>query len=249
MKKNIKNIIIFVIILAILGVAYFVFFGKSATPPAATSNSALQTSTTGAAPVNSVINPNALTGAEATKISQEFVNQLLNLQAIKLNDDILSSLAFQSLQDFSIILVQPGNEGRPNPFAPFGSDGSEANASGTPSGVIIPGDSSTMTVWTTAPVGSANISYDMSWTKTDWMDGTPAVIVGYHFALPGGAATLNYAGPQSTCTSTTYPSFAYGVSTKACVKMHKAELTTTAADQTFTVAEKNAFGDFVQKNK
>jgi hypothetical protein len=139
MKMNIKNIIMFVIILVIVGVLYFVFFGgKAKLAPSANTNNSLTTSATGAAPVNSIINQTPVTSADATKISQEFVSQLLNLQAIKLNDDILSSLAFQSLQDFSITLIQPGNEGRPNPFAPFGADGIDPNATGTPSGVIIP---------------------------------------------------------------------------------------------------------------
>lgn len=122
MSKKIKNIIIVVVILAIVLVAYFLFFGKSKTPIPAKNTGSLTTSS--GAPVTSVVNPNPTPAntVEASKISQEFVNQLLNLKAIKLNDDIFSSLAFQSLEDFTITLVQPGNEGRNNPFAPFGAD-------------------------------------------------------------------------------------------------------------------------------
>lgn len=55
-------------------------------------------------------------------INREFVSMLLNLEAIRLNDDIFSEPAFRVLRDNSIRLNQPGNEGRPNPFAPIGID-------------------------------------------------------------------------------------------------------------------------------
>ncbi len=129
MKKNIKNIVIIVVVLAVVAVGYYLFFGttKNISP---NSNSSLQTST-GTVPVNDIINPTPASTADASQISQEFVSQLLNLKAIKLNDDIFSSLAFRALQDFSIILVQPGNEGRANPFAPFDTDTTATNASST----------------------------------------------------------------------------------------------------------------------
>lgn len=251
MTKTIKNIIIFVLILAIIGVAYFMFFGKTSKVPATTSNSALQTST-GTTPVNSVVNPTPLSEAEANKISQEFVNQLLNLQAIKLNDDIFSSLAFQSLQDFSIVLVQPGNEGRPNPFAPFGSDELDPNAPATdPSGVIIPGSSSA-TAWPTVALGNVSIAYNSSWTSAPINYSAPGTtqssVVGYTFTLTSGAK-ISWAGAQTNCTSTTHPSFAYGVSIKACVKGRTAELIMPGTTPTISAEDKSAFGDFVQKNK
>jgi hypothetical protein len=153
MKKNIKNIIIFVIILIIVAVGYYLFFGKTSSLTGVAPSSSLQTST-GQVPIDSVIDPNSMTTIDASQISQEFVNQLLNLQAIKLNDDIFSSLAFQSLQDFSIVLVQPGNEGRPNPFAPFGSDDENPDATTTPvdSGIVVtPVDSNSSSTDNTLP--------------------------------------------------------------------------------------------------
>lgn len=245
MSKSIKNIIIFVIILVILGVAYFMFFGKTKTPTTTptNTNTALQITATGAAPTNSVINPNPLSAAEATKISQEFVNQLLNLQAIKLNDDIFSSLAFQSLQDFSIVLVQPGNEGRPNPFAPFGADEANPNASSTNGDVTFtPGET-----WTTVKLGNINISYPPSWTNapisTVVSGSSNVTVVGYTFNLPGGF-TITWGGPQSSCTANQYGSFQYGVSTKTCVKNATVEL----KGQSPTPEVKNSFGELVQRN-
>lgn len=114
-----------VVILIIVGVVYFVFFGNKAPVETASTNGSLQSSS--GAPVSGIIQDTPASTVEASQIGQEFVNQLLNLQAIKLDDGVFSSLAFQSLEDFTIILVQPGNEGRPNPFAPFGSDGVDPN--------------------------------------------------------------------------------------------------------------------------
>jgi hypothetical protein len=244
--KNLKNILIFVVILAAAGAAYFLFFGKTDAPPATAPKTALETST-GAAPTSSIINQTPLTGAEATRISQEFVNQLLNLQAIKLNDDILSSLAFQSLQDFSITLVQPGNEGRPNPFAPFGADGTEPNtSSSTPSGVIVPGDSAT--AWSTVKLGNIDIFYPSTWTSVAIAGAASGSAqpptVGYTFTLPSGVS-ISWGGPQSVCSSSSYPAFQYGVSTITCIRNTTVQINgSTPAPEI-----KIAFGDFIQKNK
>jgi hypothetical protein len=241
MSKSIKNIIIFVVIVIILGVGYFMFFGKTSAPVSNT-NSSLQTSA-GVAPVNSVVSTNSLTSAEATKISQEFVNQLLNLQAIKLNDDIFSSLAFQSLQDFSIVLVQPGNEGRPNPFAPFGTDGLDpSNSISTDSAVITTGES-----WVAVKLGNRDVLHLPSWTPVPITalssNNSTTVTVGYTFTLPGGF-TITFGGPQSSCTTNQFGSFQYGVSTKTCIKNFTVQLN----GENPTPEIKTSFGDFVQKN-
>jgi hypothetical protein len=56
------------------------------------------------------------------KIAQDFLDLLLSVKNIKLDDSIFSEAAWDSLKDSSIELIPPGDEGRPNPFAPFGSD-------------------------------------------------------------------------------------------------------------------------------
>lgn len=123
MSKTLKKIMIFGAIAVVLVIVVFVFIGKTAAPTGAPGSNGLQTSAGNA--VSSIVNPQPQGAVEASQIGQEFINQLVNLQAIKLDDGVFSSLSFQSLEDFTIILVQPGNEGRPNPFAPFGSDGTE----------------------------------------------------------------------------------------------------------------------------
>jgi hypothetical protein len=55
-------------------------------------------------------------------VAKDFLALLLNVKNIKLNDAVFSDVAFNSLQDSSVPLIPDGNEGRPNPFAQFGSD-------------------------------------------------------------------------------------------------------------------------------
>lgn len=57
-----------------------------------------------------------------TLITKDFLTLLLNVKNIKLDDAILSDIAFNSLHDSSITLIPDGTEGRPNPFAQFGDD-------------------------------------------------------------------------------------------------------------------------------
>ncbi|MCC7469993.1 MAG: hypothetical protein IT284_02560 [Bacteroidetes bacterium] len=140
MGKFLKNTIIFIVIIAVLGIAYyFLVASKSTISNTGSTNSGLQSSTTGA-PVSNIIQEQSISSVDANRISQEFVNQLLNLKAIKLDDSLFSSLSFQSLEDFTIVLVQPGNEGRVNPFAPFGADNAVSDQS------TLPGISETDTI-------------------------------------------------------------------------------------------------------
>lgn len=134
MSKTLKKIIIFGVIAIIVVAVVFVLIGKTSAPKAAPGANGLQTSAGNA--VSSIVNPAPQSTVEASQIGQEFINQLVNLQAIKLNDEVFSSLSFQSLEDFTIILVQPGNEGRPNPFAPFGADNTEPDAPDPASGSL-----------------------------------------------------------------------------------------------------------------
>lgn len=125
--SKIKNIIIAVVIVGILIVAYFVIFKKDA-PEAnlvsSTGNAVIPTSTS---------DQNSL-------LSKDFLSLLLNVKNIKLDDSIFTDSAFASLRDSTIELISDGNEGRPNPFAPLGSDISAApiNALNFGMPVIIP---------------------------------------------------------------------------------------------------------------
>lgn len=118
MNKTLKKIIIVLVVLVIIGIGASFFAGDK------TSNqNPLQSIVSGG--TGAILTQNATTNqnfANTEEINREFIATLLNLQAIKLNDDIFSQPAFTVLVDNSVRLNQPGNHGRPNPFAPIGLD-------------------------------------------------------------------------------------------------------------------------------
>ena len=130
MSSTIKNILIFILILAAVGGGYYYFAGNSADTPALTA-----VSTSG-----------SVASDGDTGVEDAFLSTLLNIRNLQLDDSIFSSSAFRSLQDFTTELVDPGNEGRVNPFAPIGSDAVPsssasvvpANTSAAPSATVKP---------------------------------------------------------------------------------------------------------------
>ena len=123
---TIKNILIFVSILAVFALIY-IFVIKPKIP----------------APVPSLVSstfdpasPGASTSGVNLEETQDFLNLLLNVKSIKLDDTIFSDSAFLSVSkhDSSIVLVPDGKEGRNNPFAQFGVD----DVAGTPPVCVLP---------------------------------------------------------------------------------------------------------------
>ena len=113
MSKIIKRLITAAVIIALIAIGFSVVNNKK--------QSVSQTlSTFGEAP------------EKEDSIGDEFVDTLLNLQVLKLNGDIFNASTFTGLQDFSITLVQLGNQGRPNPFAPIGADLSATSVAPNP---------------------------------------------------------------------------------------------------------------------
>src|SRR6185436_9117107 len=106
-----KNIIIFVSIGAVFILIYIFFLKPSPPPPTLVSTT----------PVTPSPTTTALEDANSS-VAREFLSLLLSVKSIKLNDSIFSDQAFMSLHDSSITLIPDGNEGRPNPFAPLGTD-------------------------------------------------------------------------------------------------------------------------------
>ena len=110
---KIKNILIFLGIALVLILAYFFIFKKSPDQPSLVSSSG-----------NTIL---PITAQSTTStISQDFLAVLLSVKNIKIDDSIFSDPAFLSLNDSTIELISDGTEGRPNPFAPLGSDVSTA---------------------------------------------------------------------------------------------------------------------------
>ncbi len=124
MSSTLKNIFIFVLIFAALAGGYYFFFANKVSTPD------LSTISTSGSVVDSGM---------GAGVGGEFLTTLLNIKNIQLDDSIFSSTAFKSLQDFTTELVDQGNAGRPNPFAPIGADTS-ASAVVTP----VPGSTTTI---------------------------------------------------------------------------------------------------------
>lgn len=122
MSNGLKFLLIFLIIVVFGAVGYFLLSDGEVSLPSISSStgSPLQTST--GQPVSGLA-AQASPAINADQVGQEFLAQLLNIRSIKLRDDIFSSPSFVSLTDYTIELIQLGNEGRDNPFAPFGVDG------------------------------------------------------------------------------------------------------------------------------
>ncbi len=107
---KIRNIIIFVAIAAAL-ILIYVFFIK----PSSSDQTNLVSSTPMSATASPSVNGTPL-------VTEDFLNLLLSVKNIKLDDSIFADPAFSSLHDSSITLVPDATTGRPNPFAQFGND-------------------------------------------------------------------------------------------------------------------------------
>jgi hypothetical protein len=79
-----------------------------------------------------------LVSGGGAEIGQEFISMLLNLQAINLDTTLFQEQAFLSLKNNSIEFRDPGGQGRPNPFAPIGTDAITENP--TPQESPLPGE-------------------------------------------------------------------------------------------------------------
>ena len=121
MSNGLKFLLIILVVAVFGAIGYFLFFAGDTPISLSGQESPLQTSQ--GEPVSGLNTVNE--DIDAEQIGQEFLTQLLNIRSIKLRDDVFSRPAFVSLVDFTIELVQPGNEGRYNPFAPFGFNTAE----------------------------------------------------------------------------------------------------------------------------
>jgi hypothetical protein len=121
MSSIIKTILI-LIVLAGIGYGIYFYFSKqdTAVPVSNTASAPI-------APVASTTSQNtntssASTTTNSTMSEQDFLTILLSVRKINLNQEIFKEPAFGTLQNSTIELVPDGNEGRPNPFAPIGTD-------------------------------------------------------------------------------------------------------------------------------
>ncbi|MFN4181235.1 MAG: hypothetical protein ACK4FA_00860 [Candidatus Paceibacteria bacterium] len=111
MWNKIKNILIFVVIAGLLILGYVLFMQKPEQAP-------LVSTTNQAGEVASTVTD------DTAKLGQDFLNLLFSVKSINLDASVFDNPSFNSLKDSSIILVPDGSEGRPNPFAPIGTENS-----------------------------------------------------------------------------------------------------------------------------
>ena len=155
MIPNTRNIIIFTSIAAAL-ILIYLFFIRQPSEPTAT----LVSSSTPTASETEVFEQNS-------SVAREFLTLLLSVKSIKLNDAIFSDSSFASLRDSSIVLTPDATQGRPNPFAPFGSEGSAT--SGGVSGAVGPGETDTGTT-DAGTAGTGTTGTDTGATDTGTTD-------------------------------------------------------------------------------
>lgn len=113
MPSKIKNIILFTVIAAVLILAYVFLIKKGPEEKNLVSSKA----SFDQLPDTDTLNKNS-------SVAKDFLTVLLSVKSIKLDDSIFSDQSFANLQDSSIFLTPPGDEGRANPFAPIGFENS-----------------------------------------------------------------------------------------------------------------------------
>lgn len=142
MASKIKNIIIFTIIAVALILIYIFFIKKSPEEQNLISSTSVNTPS---ADINT-LNQNSL-------ITSDLLTVLLSVKSIKLDDTIFSNIAFTNLHDSSILLVSPGDEGRPNPFAPIGFEAVVPPITPPATQSVVPSDTTSETIQpTTTPL-------------------------------------------------------------------------------------------------
>ena len=108
MIKQYQNVIFIIVAIIIAFIAYSYFFAGKATP---------------------ILSEETV--SQAAPADQDLISLLLELKAITLDESLFSDATFTSLQDFSKELV-PEATGRPNPFAPLGSQAKAPAQTQTP---------------------------------------------------------------------------------------------------------------------
>lgn len=103
-KKPLINILISIVVIVVVFFAYRFFF-----PGSTASQQTPSLETVGVAADGSL------------EPQDEFLQLLLSLQALEFKTDVFDTIHKGGFQDFTVQLV-PKTPGRPNPFAPIGSD-------------------------------------------------------------------------------------------------------------------------------
>lgn len=107
MSKILKAVLILVIIVAIGFFAYKYFLKPGAKTP-----------------LSGLVSGGNATVSPSQNIDSEFLQTLLSLKAIRLDTSVFESSSYKSLKDYTVVLPEVNDAGRPNPFAPVGATAS-----------------------------------------------------------------------------------------------------------------------------
>ncbi|MEI6042013.1 MAG: hypothetical protein WCQ00_00375 [bacterium] len=119
--KKFKYLIIIIVVLIVAFIAYTIYTSGAPTTDSSTlQKTSVDTSTTGAASTGSVV-PN-------NELAKSFVDQLLAIQSVDLKVAYFKDPIFLGLVD-NHLEIQVQEIGRPNPFAPIGSDSGQSSGS------------------------------------------------------------------------------------------------------------------------
>lgn len=149
MIPKIRNIIIFIAI-AVAFVLIYIYFIKSSVPEA---NLVSSPASTALPDINGTLP--SINTTDDSLVAKDFLTLLLSVKSIKLADAIFADPAFISLHDSSIVLIQDGTEGRPNPFAQFGNDTGSAPSGDLSTTPTVPEAPVAPTVPSTPPAAPA----------------------------------------------------------------------------------------------
>jgi len=136
MSPTLKKIILFVVIGGLMIAGYLTFFGGEKEDAKMIAEVGTTVMPGGVGGMNSPrTNPAPggfvnMNSSAPEDLSRDFLPILLNVKGVRLDDAIFADQAFATLRDSSILLVPDGTEGRPNPFAPIGSENISATTSG-----------------------------------------------------------------------------------------------------------------------
>lgn len=115
MKGMLKKIIIFVIVFILVIVAWSIISGKKDDTNRTLTSSATESD---------------LLDEDESAVADTFLNTLLDLNTLTLDDTIFGDPRFQSLVDHRVVLT-PQPEGRSNPYLPTGSSTTSTPQTGT----------------------------------------------------------------------------------------------------------------------
>jgi hypothetical protein len=115
MSNTIKIAIVGALLLGLVILGYLYSTNKKEDNPSGPLSSQTGFSTS-VQPQNTVV-------SQENEVRDQFLNLLLSMRNVKLDNSLFTSDSFKILRDFSSPLSSDGTQGRPNPFAPIGQDG------------------------------------------------------------------------------------------------------------------------------